>query len=299
MVTVFYGDDKNNLDYEIHKIIDLHRDFPIAHLYFDDNHQEIIDDVSQTSLFESKKIYLIHDASFLTSSKSKDTTLFKTLHDIDATIYLFLETKKTLNVSKEIIVKKIPRFLKSSKHALVNTILSANNFKFITSALQKEFEDLLSDDPFLVEGELNKLFLASDNNIIDEKILNQIINDSTELNIFKLTNHLLNNDKKSLIKLYDGLIALKYQPMELIQIIASQLFTMKLLKLAIMQGYSIGKIETELKIPKYVQFVNRDVLNKISATKLDQIINDFTLLDYNLKHNLINPYHGLKLALVK
>ncbi|MDR3257623.1 MAG: hypothetical protein LBT17_02390 [Mycoplasmataceae bacterium] len=299
MLTIFYGDDKNNLDYEAHKVINLHRDAPIAHLYFDDNHQEIIDDVSQTSLFESDKVYFIHDASFLASSKVNDVNLLKKLQDIGGTIYLFLETKKTINVDKEITIKKVPKFVKSSKHALINTILLVNKFKFVNNALQEKFESLLADDPFLVEGELHKLFLASENHVINEANLEQVIDDSTELNVFKLTNYLLSNDKKSLVKLYDSLIALKYQPTELIQIMASQLFTMKLLKQALMEGYSISRIETELKIPKYVQFVNRDVLNGISMTKLDQIINDFTLLDYNLKHNLINPYQGLKLTLVK
>ncbi|MDR3330562.1 MAG: hypothetical protein LBS76_04830 [Mycoplasmataceae bacterium] len=299
MITIFYSEDKNNLAYEIHKVVNFHNATPIVHLHFDDNHQEIIDDVSQTDLFETNKIYLIHESSFLVSPKTKDVQLLELLQTIDATIYLFLETKKAISPPKEAIVKKIPKFVQSSKHALVNNLLLANKFKFASSVSQDKFENLLANDPFLIESELNKLFLASTNNIIDEKVLEQVINDSTELNIFKLTTHLLSNDKKQLIKLYDNLIVLKYQPVELIQIMASQLFTMKLLKIAITKGYSSAHIETELKIPKYVQFVNHDILNKVSMKNLDQIIMDLTLLDYNLKHNLINPYQGLKLVLVK
>jgi DNA polymerase III delta subunit len=80
---------------------------------------------------------------------------------------------------------------------------------------------------------------------------------------------------------------------------ASQLFNLKLLKQAIQRRFSQIEIENQLKITKFAQFANRDILNKISMDKLEQAISDLTLLDYNIKHSLINPYLGLKLMLSK
>jgi DNA polymerase-3 subunit delta len=178
-------------------------------------------------------------------------------------------------------------------------LLKSQDVTFENDKLLDEFENLVSLDPFMIENELNKLILATDHKIITKSILEKAISSSTELNIFKLTTYLLLRNKELLINLYDNLITLKYQPVELIQIMASQLFNLKLLKQATLEHYSQTDIENGLKITKFMQFANRDILSKVTINQLDQVINELTLLDYNVKHNLANPYLGLKLILSK
>ncbi|MDR0674782.1 MAG: hypothetical protein LBF36_00715 [Mycoplasmataceae bacterium] len=301
MVHIFYGEDKNSMAYELHKLVQYYAFVPIQHIYFDNNHQQIIDCVYQIDLFNNEQVFVIHNATFLINSEIQDMELTQKLMHASNELYLIVIGKKDSfnKYAKGVDIKKISKFNNASKQALINNLLKSQNVRFDSNATQQEFENLTSNDPFMMENEINKLILISQNKIITKNMLDNAINDSTELNIFKLIKYLLINDKKSLIKLYDNLIVLKYQPIELIQVMSSQLFNLKLLKQAMMQHYSQTEIESQLKITKFMQFANYDILNKITIDKLNLTINELASLDYNIKHSLINPYLGLKLMLSK
>ncbi|MDR0740082.1 MAG: hypothetical protein LBF00_04345 [Mycoplasmataceae bacterium] len=302
MITIFYGDDKNTLDYELYNLIRFHNNTPIQHLYFKDNYDEILDSVCQMNLFTNDNIFIIHDAAFLLSTKPKESTLSQKLCSLDEKkIYFFILTKKnSFNMyTKKVNIKKIAKFSTTNKRTLINTILKNNHIDFADEITRQYFENNMTNNPFLIESELNKLLLTSNDGLITKTAVTQLINNSIESNVFKLTNYLLLNDKAALITLYDNLIILKYQPIELIQVIATQLFNLKLLKIALDKHYSNTKIETELNINKFVQFSNYDLLKKTSLEKINQTIITLSLLDYNIKRGLVNPYQGLKLMLAK
>jgi DNA polymerase-3 subunit delta len=301
MLHILYGEDKNNLAYELHRLMQSHKTTSIRHVYFDNNYQQIIDDVCQLDLFNNDELFIVHDATFLLNNKPIDLQLTEELSQLTQEIYFIVSSKKesfnkhTTNMK----IKKIAKFTSTSKRSLINNILKSQSIKFENIDLQSTFENLVANDPFMVESELNKIILLADNKVITKSMLDQAINDSTELNIFKLTNYLLTNNKTALISLYDNLIALKHQPIELMQIMATQLFNLKILKQAMVKRYSQSEIETQLKINKFVQYANRDILNKITIDKINQVINELALLDYNIKHSLVNPYLGLKIMLSK
>lgn len=261
----------------------------------------MIDAVCQIDLFHEQRIFVIHDATFLLGSNAQDLLLTKKLGSLTQELYLLVVTKKSSfnQHTKELDVKKIHKFTLATKRALINNLLKAEGVSFVNSEIQTEFENIINNDPFMIESELNKLMLIAENKVITKTMVDQAISDSTELNIFKLTNHLLCGDKKRLLQLFDKLIMLKYQPIELMQVMASQLFNLKLFKLAMIERYTQSEIEQQLKINKFMQFANRDILKHTSVDKLNQVINELTLLDYNIKHGLINPYLGLKLMLSK
>jgi DNA polymerase-3 subunit delta len=219
----------------------------------------------------------------------------------DKNIYCVVFTKKnTFNVhAKKMNVKKISKFSATNKQALINIILKKNHVSFANKKDQEYFEANIPNNPFMVESEMNKLLLIANNGLIDKTAITELINDLTEGNVFKLTNYLLLNDKDALISLYDNLIIMKYQPVELIQIMATQLFNLKLLKIALDKHYSQATIESELKINRFVQFSNYELLKKTSLSRINQTIDALSLLDYNIKHGLVNPYQGLKLMLAK
>jgi DNA polymerase-3 subunit delta len=302
MLSVFYTDDPIILNYEMRKVISKFKRDELKQITFDDNSQNIIDAVLQTNLFVEHQIFLIKNASFLIEANKENESLIECLKHSGTDIYMFLEAKfpKFLKqVDENFILKKLTKFNETQAHQLINDIMNKSNVKFDNSKTQDKFEHLMALDPFLIDSEVNKLILASENNVISAKTIDEIVNNSTELNIFKLTNYLLTNDKNALIKLYDSLILNKYQPVELIPIIANQLITLKLLKMAIVQNYNVTDIENKLGMTKYAQMMNKPLINNLPLSKLNSLIDELYLLDYNIKHNLVNPYQGLKLLLAK
>jgi DNA polymerase-3 subunit delta len=302
MLVIFYSDDTVTLNYEISKITSKFSHDQLKQITFDDNPQNIIDILLQTNLFVDDQSFLIRDASFLITNNKANEVLINTLKSINTDVYMFLDVKfpKFLkDVDKSFVIKKIIKFNENHKHQLINDLLSKTGVKFDTIQTQEKFENTIATDPFLIESEINKLLLASEHNIISAKAVDDIVSNSAELNIFKLTNYLLLGDKETLIKLYDNLILNKYQPAELIPVIANQLLTLKMLKMAILQNYSSADIESKLGMSKYAQSMNKPLIANLSAEKINSLIDEFYLLDYNIKHSLVNPYQGLKLLLIK
>jgi DNA polymerase-3 subunit delta len=302
MLNIIYTDDPITLNYEAHKIVNQFAKSELKQFLFDNNHQNLIDFLLQTNLFADEETFLIRDASFLIIENKANEALVNDIKKMNVDIYLFLEAKtpKFINaVDKNFIVKKIYKFNESQKHQLIDDLLVRAKVKFDSPKTQGNFENIVATDPFLIENEINKLILASENNVISHQAVEDTVNNSSELNIFKLTNYLLVGDKTNLIKLYDNLILSKYQPTELIPIIGNQLLTLKMLKMAYAQNYSANDIESKLAITKYAQMVNKPLISNMPLSQIDGLINEFYLLDYNIKHNAINPYHGLKMLLAK
>jgi DNA polymerase III delta subunit len=302
MLAVFYSDDIVALNYEISKITSKFNHDQLKQIIFDDNQQNIIDMLLQTNLFIDDQSFLIRNASFLITNNKANEVLINSLKNINADVYMFLDAKfpKFLkDVDKSFVIKKITKFNDNHKQQLINDLLNKAKVKFDSNETQEKFVNIIAADPFLIENEINKLLMTSEHNIISARAVNDIVNNSAELNIFKLTNHLLQKDKDALIKLYDSLILNKYQPAELIPIIGNQLLTLKILKMAYLQNYSSTDIEYKLGITRYAQMVNKPLIANLSVNQINSLIDEFYLLDYNIKHNLVNPYQGLKLLLIK
>ncbi|MDR1991739.1 MAG: DNA polymerase III subunit delta [Mycoplasmataceae bacterium] len=301
MLHVIYGENENSVSYEIHKLLKSLVNANIIHLYFDNNHQEILDSILQTNLFFNNQTFIIHAASFLQNEDSASLSLTDKISQINQEIYCFLLTKKTKfnEFVKSATLKKITKFNNAHKLTLIKTVLAQNNFRFEDNSIQTLFENIIDDNPFLVETELDKLMLLSENKIITKKMVEQVINDSAEFNIFKLVNYLITGNKIALLQLYERLILLKYQPVELIQIMSTQLFNLKMLKLGLESKYSDYEIESKLKISKFVLFTNKKMIKDLTIEQINQIMNSLALLDYNIKSHNVNPYLGLKSMLIK
>jgi DNA polymerase III delta subunit len=141
--------------------------------------------------------------------------------------------------------------------------------------------------------------LKFDNKKIDECDVQDSIVASEESNHFRLVEFLLKKERANSIKLYNNLLLKKYDIPSLVSIVSSQLFSLKLLKLAMARGMRGFEIETELGMSSYQQKVNSLLIRDIPAERIDELLANFYLLDYNIKHNLINSNLGMKALLIQ
>jgi DNA polymerase-3 subunit delta len=227
MIHIYYGQDKNNINFEKSNIL-INKTF--TQIDFDDNHDLIIDTISQSSLFDDKDFFVINDASFLSNKKQEDINFINNLMKLNKEIYCFnYDEKIDLNL-KGIVYHKINKFNNLSKQKLVSQLLNKLQINFDNIQTKQYFESLLDNDPFIINNELNKLALYSSN--ITKTQVENSISPFYNPNIFKLLTFLLTNDKTKLIKLYENLILSKFLPMDLIIIINTQLLNLKIYKTA-------------------------------------------------------------------
>jgi DNA polymerase III delta subunit len=79
--------------------------------------------------------------------------------------------------------------------------------------------------------------------------------------------------------------------------ISSQLLSLKIYKLAKQDHWSTSDIVTNLGFNQYT-LMSYDNLN-VSLLTINKLIEELWTLEYNMKHNNINQYLGLKFFLLK
>ena len=230
---IYYGQDKNNVKFQK---LDINADKNIRQIIFDDNHDDILNIILQPSLFEEDFKYVVDDASFLTNKTDQDKNLINSLVESNKNIICFAYDEKIDIKIPKVVYHRVTKFNNLSKQKLITTLLSKMNINFDSLSTRQYFESLIDLDPFAIKNEFTKLTLSTQNNIISQTQIDNLVSVSNNPNIFKMLTFLLQKDKKKLIKLYDDLILSKYQPMDLISIINTQLLNLKIYKLAKSHG---------------------------------------------------------------
>ncbi|GHU32770.1 hypothetical protein FACS1894166_06760 [Bacilli bacterium] len=300
MISVIRSDNQSALDYELHRIKQNLVGNKVVVLQYDDNGNTVLDALGESNLFGDEITYVITNANFLL----KDESLTKSIANFNGNLYLFVLAKKIQKLNKtadKLNVVNLKKFSSTDKHAFVTKLLSRSNSQFETADVQQSFEESFNEesDQFTIENEFNKLLLLCNGKPITRKMVDDATTSAVDNNIFKLTDYLMAGNKAQLIALYEELIKLKHQPIELMQIMVSKLYTLKIQKQATAQGMSASQIETNLGINKYAQMMNNNILRNVTLAQINNILEEMTTLDMNIKNSLINPYLGLKLILLK
>lgn len=292
MIHIFYGEDKNNINFE--KSLILMNKQPIK-INFNDNHDEIIDNINQTSLFNDNNIFLIDESSFLSCKKNQDIELVNKLSKSHKEIYCFEYSDKINLKLQNVTYHKISKFNNLSKQKLISQLSNNLKINFDNPSTKQYLESTLDNDPFVVTNELTKLSLSS--NTITKQTIDNSISPHNNPNVFKIMTFLLTNDKKKLIELYDNLILSKFLPIDLISIINTQLLNLKIYKLAKINHFTNTDIISKLCFNQYVMMQFDSF--RIDINKINELINNLWELEYNMKHKNINQYLGLKFFLAK
>lgn len=291
-MVIYYGNDLDQINNQ-----DLKCNNPLKIDYLDDV-SSIYDELNQISLFNQPDAVFIYNAIFLLDEDQKSSALINYLTNYEIEVYCFIKNDKLDNFNPSIKNKKI----KTIKKTQINAFNKAKEVMAICDELKVKTDDYqtynylvdcLPDNYLMIKNELNKLLIYSEGKLITKKDIDEILIDNGESNIFSLINYLLQNNIDICINLYENLINLKHQPIEMIQIMATQLFKIKLFKKAITTSSNLDATIKELRITPY-QAKQLSYVYKIPLSKIEKIEDAFFDLDCNIKKGLVDPYQGLK-----
>jgi DNA polymerase III delta subunit len=295
MLKIYYAADQHLFEYEYFLINKANKNGIIHKLIFNKNHNEIINLINQYDLFIEKKIYIITNASFIDSAEVDDQHLMRHLNNSNHDIYLFYQTKSLSNKNPDFV--KLTAFSNANKIKLVEKLIDNYQIKFDNYETKNLLINYLIDDPILIENEIGKISLLK--TTITPEIITNVLSNNNDSNLFNLIKYILAKQYKNAIELIDNLLLNKYQVTDIIQIISSQLFNLKLFKIACNQSCSSQDMTNKLNFTPYAQANNRKNLSNITVEHINQLLNELMLLDYNIKHSLILPKQGLKLLVLK
>ncbi|MDR2557215.1 MAG: hypothetical protein LBC33_00025 [Mycoplasmataceae bacterium] len=263
---------------------------------------DFINEIEQLSLFSTVSEVAIINPSWINKITAEQ---IKKINQNDKTVTIHVIEKKTkkqnhpqIFIDNAITIEQQNTIDSIWMEKTIKQILTKHQAKFDSIDTKKKFLDGIARDPFVVVHELTKLCLY--NPIITDEAIDRLLSAQSDEDVYKLINHLLLGDIKKCLELYESLIIKKYQPSELIGILAGQLFNLKLMKQLADLGNSQAKIAQILNIPFWICKNQQILLTKVSLTQINFLFKDLVINDYNIKKgNTDNPYRQLKLFLIK
>lgn len=275
--------------------------------------QEIVEEASKPPLFAPKKVIIVTNPYFLTTTKEKlnieaDKQKFDILKAYIkdplpySDIIFFYEG---LSISKKSEIYKliakygtIKEVASLSEEQLKNTgiqYFNKKNVKIDFDALN-ELMFRCGNDLAKFTMEANKLCIYSSH--ITKADVEALVSLKLEQNAFAIAENLMQGNIDKALKIYTDLRTLKEEPVRLIALMASQF------RILTEVGYlkELNKTQEEIsKImgihPYRVQLALKN-LNLISKKKAQSILDDLYDLDYRIKSGQVDPYFGFELFIL-
>jgi DNA polymerase III delta subunit len=155
-----------------------------------------------------------------------------------------LKPRESIHAILEKYAKTLTKPTKSKTSKLIDEILIANNSTFANEDARDYFFKTVGDETFSLENEAIKL--ANYTPKITKDDIDALVMKFDEQNLFELVELIVAKDIAASIKLVDRLILSKYGVIDIINIIAGQLFALKLILMGTDNAFQISK---QLNIP--------------------------------------------------
>ena len=274
--------------------------------------QDVIADAETIPFFSDKKIIFAHHPNFL-KAKAEKTSI---THDIKAleqyleqpvpfTVLVLIAPYEKLDKRKG-ITKKLHKQAKVvdcqplQEQALrrwMNQIAKSLQITLTEEAsllLESEFQTNL----YMLQKEMEKLALyVGQGNTVTKEIADEVISPSKDYNALQLVDAVLKRDLHQAIKIFKDLEKMNEEPIGLIALLAYQfrvIFQVKLLK---DKGYSLQRIQSEVKVHPYVVKLAVQRSGAFHQDRLKSIINELTNVDTKIKRGKMDKGIAFELLL--
>jgi len=308
MIYVLYGTQDFLIKKEKEKILSSYNLEKINVSIYDlenDSLVDIINDASTMSLFAEKKAIIITNSYIFTGSTAKHkieqniALLEEYLNNINInTILIFIVNNEKLDSRKKIVtqIKKVAKVLEFNQ---VDT-------RKIVSELLKEYQinidyliDRVGDNLMLLVSEIEKIKLYKDNEkIISKEDIDLLINKNIEIDLFKLIDAIINNDKETSISIYNEMLKINEEPIAIIVTLANQIrIIYQVLELNKL-GHTEHDIATILNIHPYRVKKAFEKKRLFDSETLLKYLYELGELDLKIKSGLIDKEIGLELFIL-
>ena len=270
----------------------------------EENVRVAIFDVQTVPFLSDNKAVLIRNPEFLTGS-----TVKKIEHDLE-TFMAYLGKPSPDNVliiyapyGKLDERKKVTKFLKKNCNFITSPKSNDSNvFSWVKNRLthlQIDFDiqvlnlllDITKKDATLLDIELRKIehyFLGNDDWKLTTSIVNDLVHQTPEDNIFLLTEALSTKDIKQAHAIYTDLMKNKEEPVKLLIMIGNHFRLLRQVHSLKSQGRSQSEVASVLGIHPYRTKLLLQQVDRFNQTMLNEYVNFIADMDFQIKSGGIN-----------
>lgn len=310
-IYIIYGNESyliNKKINELKKELNVSKDNIINYNLSYNTIEEVLEEASTIGMFDNKKLIICDDSLFLTSDSKKDENtdeLIKYINNPFDDVYIvFIVRKEKLDERKKIVkeIKKMSKVIECNRiesHDLNNYIdkyFKENGYEIKKDALLLMIQKASNNLSNLI-NEADKIMIYKDTDkIITKEDIDNLVIKNIEDNIFALTNAIMNNDKKNIIKIYKDLLKVGEEPIKLIVLVANQLRLILQVKLMIKNGYK--EREMSSIIGEHPYRVKLAISSTFTIKELKKYLSDLHDLDINIKTGKIDKDFGFEMFLL-
>lgn len=270
--------------------------------------EDILENLQSSSLFDGKKIIVVKNPYFFVDTKIKlpfnnDLSLFENyLYNPNENCeFIVICPKKYYNPKNKYftIIQSIGEVNNllienlEDRKAYALELLKQANLEIENKALDLLVSRCLEITQ--LEKEIAKLILY--NQKIDENVIETMVSEPLEDNVFELSNALLKKDSKKVMKVYTDLKKQKVEPIQLISMLSNQLrllIEVSILKDKYRYDEDLAKI---LNVHPYRIKLARENTRKFTLTQIKKMLIDLAQLDIDIKKGSKDRYIDFEIFL--
>lgn len=309
-ITLIYHLDQEFINKKINEIKENLKieDISIIKYTYDNNMDSIIEDANTKNLFGDKKLIIVENSTFINESDKLDVSPLETyLDNFNKDTYLiFTLISESVDTRRKIFKKikevgNIIAYEKIDNKFFINyisDILKQNNKK-MEPRLIEEFLNKVGYDLGNIKNELEKLFILTNNEKIEEEDIKSINTNNKEESLFSLIDSIVNKEISKSIKLYRYFIDKNEEVIKIIAMLANKYRLIYQTKLLYQEGknkYDISKI---LGVHSYAISLAITTSFKYTDSELIRILKELYNLDLDIKIGKVNDKFALEMFILK
>ena len=309
-ITLIYHLDQEFINNKINEIKENLKieDISIIKYTYDNNMDSIIEDANTKNLFGDKKLIIVENSTFINESDKLDISPLETyLDNFNKDTYLiFTLISESVDTRRKIFKKikevgNIIAYEKIDNKFFINyisDILKQNNKK-MEPRLIEEFLNKVGYDLGNIKNELEKLFILTNNENIEEEDIKSINTNNKEESLFSLIDSIVNKEISKSIKLYRYFIGKNEEVIKIIAMLANKYRLIYQTKLLYQEGknkYDISKI---LGVHSYAISLAITTSFKYTDSELIRILKELYNLDLDIKIGKVNDKFALEMFILK
>lgn len=259
---------------------------------------QVLDEAETYSFFVDQRLIIADYCDFLASqtqqklSEAQEQRLLAYIQDPNpATCLVFIMPIDSVDKRRK-LTKSLQKL---TSYVNMEPLNEGQVLSYMKNYLQEI--DLRLDQPLLEEllqrvnyklsqavTEVSKLQqYASSGNPIDIEVVKSLVTRSLESNVFELTNALMESHMAEAVQIYQDLVLMKHDPIQLHSLIVSQYRLIIQSKLLQSQGLNQASIAQVLGVHPYRVKLSLQMARRLSLTHLRDLYQDLITADYQMK----------------
>lgn len=314
-IYVFLGENQLQIDEAIDEIVrksGVDKEFSRVRYSGDEVPvEEIIEDCRTEPFFDEKKVVIINHPVFLTGNKSLVDHHVESFLDYlkrpnERTILIVnacgYSLDKRLKITKELLkiakVSTYDAFNEEAARGFVQNKLNEKGKRIDRKALE-ELIARTECDAHRLQQELEKIFFFLDDETnITYDLIDLLVSEPLETNIFKLTNEIIEGKIVDAIRTYHKLIKQNEEPIVFSSVLAKNFHLLYVIKDYQKKGYTEYQLRSVLKIHPYQLKKLYQVARRINEQKICDSIVRLAAYDRSVKTGKIDKYLGFELFIL-